>query len=172
MNELAGRKQVIGAMFDILGHFYNVGDFARMAIIARNTLASVPDDVVSMQFLGLAYLRTGNEQSAVSLFHRAADVMQEQLVRRRHGSSSFEPRGEFSAATRCLAEAAQPNPVLADIWKDVGLKWHELGYPEQASSALTAALQSKPHFPEARAALEALKGEATQRGGVSHPSAG
>ena len=46
---------MINALFDLLGAFYQSGDLAQAEWIARSILQAIPDDSVSLQFLGLVY---------------------------------------------------------------------------------------------------------------------
>jgi hypothetical protein len=49
---------MINALFDLLGMFYQSGDFVQAEWMARSVLLAIPDDIVSLQLLGLVYYRT------------------------------------------------------------------------------------------------------------------
>ena len=68
---------MIGTLVDLLGNFYVDNDLTHFETIARTLHASVPEDLVSLQFLGLAFYRTGRIDEAVSIFDK--------VVRRRKG---------------------------------------------------------------------------------------
>ncbi len=44
---------MINALFDLLGMFYQSGDFVQAEWMARSVLLAIPDDIVSLQLLGL-----------------------------------------------------------------------------------------------------------------------
>ena len=44
---------MINALFDLLGTFYQSGEFAQAEWMARSILQASPDDLVSLQLLGL-----------------------------------------------------------------------------------------------------------------------
>ena len=55
---------MIDALFDLLGTFYQSGDLLQAEWIARSILQAIPDDIVSLQFLGLVYYRTRRREQA------------------------------------------------------------------------------------------------------------
>lgn len=70
---------MINALFDLLGAFYQSGDLAQAEWIARSILRAIPDDSVSLQFLGLVYYRTRRRAQALRFFAAAAgDLPREQ----------------------------------------------------------------------------------------------
>ncbi|TMQ76415.1 hypothetical protein [Candidatus Accumulibacter phosphatis] len=52
---------MIDALFDLLGTFYQSGNFEQAEWIARSILQAIPDDIVSLQFLGLLYTVRGHD---------------------------------------------------------------------------------------------------------------
>lgn len=143
---------MIGTLVDLLGNFYAINDFTHAETIARTIQASVPNDLVSLQFLGLVYYRTGRVNEAVSVFDR--------VIRRRKTAALVEPeatRNEIADDGRCAAvcyqEATKRNPLLAKAWFDLGAVLLKLKKPELAMPAFRSYLASQPASNEAILAL-------------------
>ncbi|MBK7952719.1 MAG: hypothetical protein IPK02_01445 [Candidatus Accumulibacter sp.] len=62
---------MINALFDLLGMFYQSGDFVQAEWMARSVLLAIPDDIVSLQLLGLVYYRTERRSKALQAFSAA-----------------------------------------------------------------------------------------------------
>lgn len=143
---------MIGALMDLLGGSYVNGNLSRVEAIARSLLTAVPDDRVSLQFLGLAYYRSGRIEQAKGVFARVINRRKKSLVR-----MPWRVRGlandTVAAATVCYMEATRPSGDLARTWFDLGVALDELGAPEKAISAFHAALVAQPDFPQAMLAM-------------------
>jgi tetratricopeptide (TPR) repeat protein len=143
-------------LFQLLGSNYASGNFGGVEAVVRTLLTTVPNDMASLQFLGLVYYRTGRRDEAVRVFD-AAEIKQETEV-----AQEFDPSddilarsGKKDATTRHI-EATRPNGETAQAWYDLGLTHSELNRPEQAVLALRFALSVRPDFPEARQALKSV----------------
>ena len=143
---------MIRTLIDLLGNFYARNDFANFEAIARSLLNAIPNDQVSLQFLGLVYYRTGRINDAIRVFER--------VVRRCHPdpAAADEPaaagRGlDDSAAAVCYEEATRDRPDLARAWYDVGTTLVELGKVEQALPAFRSALSAEPENAQAMLAV-------------------
>ena len=143
---------MIRTLVDLLGNFYARNDFANFEAIARSLLNAIPNDQVSLLFLGLVYYRTGRINDAMQVFDR--------VVRRRHEQpeshaeqavSEVAPDG--SAAAVCYQEATRDRPELAQAWYDVGTTLVELGKAEQALPAFRSALSARPESTQAMLAI-------------------
>jgi tetratricopeptide (TPR) repeat protein len=139
---------MISTLIDLLGRFYANKDFISFAAIARSMHATIPDDQVSLQFLGLAYYRSGRVHDALQVFN--------QLVRRRKPAvdvataDSRRAHGEsHSAAAACYREATRRNPEIARAWYDLGVVLLKLRKYRQAIPAFRSALVAQPEFPQA-----------------------
>ena len=62
---------MINALFDLLGTFYQSGEFAQAEWMAHSILQAIPDDLVSLQLLGLVYYRTRRRSEAMQAFSAA-----------------------------------------------------------------------------------------------------
>lgn len=144
---------MIGALMDLLAGSYVSGHFGRVEAIARSLLVAVPDDRVSLQFLGLAYYRSGRIEQAKRVFERVINRRKKSLLRLPWRSHRQAPGEVAEAATICYAEATRPSCELAKTWFDLGMALNELGAPEKAISAFNAALAAQPDFPEAMLAM-------------------
>ena len=142
---------MINALLELLSNSYHCGDLAQMEVIASTLLHAIPDDIVSMQFLGLVYYRKGKLDSAINLFSRARGEKQSS-----HVDMKRTTEGHKIAAAACYFEATLPSTQLADGWYEVGVTLHGLGQLEQAVSAYRAAIAARPDFPEAIDALNSL----------------
>lgn len=139
---------MIDALVELLGKYYANNDLNNVETIARSILAAVPDDQVSLQFIGLVYYRSGKVDDAVRLFDRigmrqkpASDGLAVpntgRIARRDH------------AATACYEAATRPNPDLAQAWHDLGMTFTELGRFAHALRAFHCATLARPDFPQA-----------------------
>lgn len=144
---------MIGALMDLLGGAYVIGNLARVEAIARSLLTAVPDDRVSLQFLGLAYYRSGRIEQAKGVFARVINRRKKSSVRMPWHSRRLLQGDVAAAATVCYSEATRPSADLARTWFDLGVALDELGTPEKAISAFNAALAAQPDFPEAMLAM-------------------
>lgn len=134
---------MIDALFDLLGTFYQSGDFAQAEWIARSILQAIPEDIVSLQFLGLIYYRTQRRDEAMQAF-RAADT----------DATTPSALGNLQpASTQCLHAASGHGAALAGAWYELGLVLFRLRRYRQAISALQAALSARPDFRKAQRAI-------------------
>jgi tetratricopeptide (TPR) repeat protein len=124
---------MINALFDLLGTFYQSGEFAQAEWMARSILQAIPDDLVSLQLLGLVYYRTRRRSEAMQAFNAAeGDV--------------HRPTGSLHASAQCLQAASGHGSTLAGAWYELGLLLFRLRRFPQAISALQAALSARPRF--------------------------
>ena len=143
---------MISTLIDLLGSFYARNDLINFEAIARSIHASIPNDQVSLQFLGLVYYRTGRIKDAVHVF--------EKLVRRRRPFSEDErkmvksdlPQGDYAAAA-CYQAATRRSSKLARAWYDLGTTLLALRRFKQAIPAFRSALVTQPEFTEAMLAI-------------------
>ena len=140
---------MIAALVDLLGIFYANNDLSNFEVIARSLQAAIPNDLVSLQFLGLVYYRTGRVDEAVSVFER---------VVRRCGCRAAAPAdADISdnerSSTVCLRESTRPNPLLAKAWHDLGAVLLQLRRFELAIPALRNSLSAEPDSTPAMLAL-------------------
>ena len=131
---------MINALFDLLGTFYQSGEFAQAEWMARSILQAIPDDLVSLQLLGLVYYRTRRRSEAMQAFNAAeGDV--------------HPPTGSLHASAQCLQAASGHGSTLAGAWYALGLLLFRLRRFPQAISALQAALSARPDFCQAQRAI-------------------
>jgi tetratricopeptide (TPR) repeat protein len=137
---------MIDALVELLGKYYANDDLNNVETIARSILAAVPDDQVSLQFIGLVYYRSGKVADAIRLFDRisarqkpandnSAIRQTRRIARRDH------------AATACYEAATRQNPDLAKAWHDLGMTLLELGRFAHALRAFECSTLSRPEFP-------------------------
>ena len=132
---------MINALFDLLGMFYQNGDLAQAEWMARSIMQAIPDDVVSLQFLGLVYYRTERRDQAEQVFS-AAD-----------GNAPVHTDGSLQASAQCLQAASGHGSALASAWYDLGLVLFRLRRYPQAISALQAAVSARPGWAKAQRAI-------------------
>jgi hypothetical protein len=102
-----------------------------MAVIARSMLATIPGDLVAMQFLGLALYQLGRIDAAHKVFIKVAHAL------------DFEPKPmppttlELAAVTN-YREATHPNSGLADAWRRIGQILAGYGFRSAAEHAFRA----------------------------------
>ena len=136
---------MIDALFDLLGTFYQSGNFEQAEWIARSILQAIPDDIVSLQFLGLLYHRTRRRAQAMQVF--AATTAGD-------APASAVPPGlgdsSLPASAQCRRAASARGSTLAGAWYDLGRLLLRLGHDRQAIDALQAAIAAQPDLHKAR----------------------
>jgi len=143
---------MIRTLVDLLGNFYASNDFTNFEAIARSIQSTIPNDPVSLQFLGLVYYRTGRIKDAIHIFDR--------LVRRRKPALDAEPvtvapdlpPGDYAAAA-CYQAATEPDSKLAKAWYDLGTVLFDLKKFRQAIPAFRSALIAQPDSTQAMLAI-------------------
>jgi tetratricopeptide (TPR) repeat protein len=143
-------------LFQLIGVHYANGNFAAVEAAVRSLLATVPNDLASLQFLGLVYYRTGRTQEAIRIFDSTPIARESaQRFEMESGDDSVS-RNDYSAAAACRIEATHRNADLAHAWYDLGLTLNHLGRPDRAVVAFRSALIARPAFPEATEALGSI----------------
>ena len=143
---------MIAALVDLLGIFYANNDLPNFEVIARSIQTAIPNDLVSLQFLGLVYYRTGRVDEAVSVFER--------VIRWRNSGAAVQG-GETNAdisdsdrsSTACMRESTKPDPFLAKAWYDLGAVLLQLRRFDLAISVLRNSLSAEPNSAQATLAL-------------------
>lgn len=127
---------MISALIDYLAIFYQSGNLEQMEVIARSMLAAMPDDIVALQFLGLALYQMGRTDVAYQMFKRAA--------------SRLDYQGDGSDPTICepasvvsYREATRAHSGLADGWYRIALALDKFGFHKPATRAFDAALAAR-----------------------------
>ena len=152
---------MISTLVDLLGNYYASNDLISFEAAARSIHAVIPGDTISLQFLGLAYYRTGRITDAKGVF--------DALVK--HPVAVFDKcrrkavvanSADDSAIAECYKEATRKRPVLARVWYDLGVVLLEVGTKELAAGAFRSAMRANPD--DALAAQALLRAE---RGAVS-----
>ena len=143
---------MIRTLVDLLGNFYANNDFTNFEAIARSIQATIPNDPVSLQFLGLVYYRTGRVKDAVRVFDK--------LVHWRKAPSGTEakepkpdmPEGDYAVAV-CYEAATQRSSKLAQAWYDLGTALLDLRKFKQAIPAFRSALIAQPDSTQTMLAI-------------------
>ena len=144
---------MIRTLVELLGNFYASSDFTNFEAIARSIQSTIPNDPVSLQFLGLVYYRTGRVKDAVKVFDK--------LVRRHKPAVEAEtqkpaaetlPPGDL-AEVECYQAATRPSSMLAKAWYDLGNVLLDLRKFRLAIPAFRSALMAQPESTEAMLAI-------------------
>jgi cytochrome c-type biogenesis protein CcmH/NrfG len=124
---------MIYALVDHLAMFYQSGNMTQVEAIARSMLTAIPDDIVALQFLGLALYQMGRVDDARRAFKRVAvtQAQQEHCA----NDTSCEPahRAMLRAATRA-------HSGLAEGWYRIALALNKFGFDQPATRAFAAAM--------------------------------
>lgn len=118
---------MINTLVNLLGGFYESNDFVKVETIAHTIHTAVPEDQVSLKFLGLAYYRTGRIKDAMRLFDR---VQGRQDANRKIAPASIETGN--SAVLAVAEEATRRVPYLAQAWRELGIALQKLRHPERS----------------------------------------
>lgn len=123
---------MISALVDFLAVFCQTGDLVQLEVIARSMLSAIPEDLVALQFLGLALYQMGRTDEARAVFARVPASLEQHA--KWDGMGVCEPAGveTFRAATRA-------HSGLADGWHRIALILNKFGLNKQALRAFDAA---------------------------------
>ena len=123
---------MIYALIDLLSTFYQAGNLEQIEAISRSMLSATPDDLVALQFLGLALYQTGRIDDAYEAFKRVAARASESV-------NFANPTTCESTATVSYREAIRPGSGLADGWQKIAQIMTKFGFRKSATSAYEAA---------------------------------
>lgn len=127
---------MIYALIDLLSTFYQAGNLEQIEAISRSMLSATPDDLVALQFLGLAMYQTGRIDDAYAAFKRVAARTSE--------SANFANTTTCeSTATVSYREAIRPGSGLADGWQKIAQIMTIFGFRKSATSAYAAAITAR-----------------------------
>jgi len=127
---------VISLLVEYLSIFYQTGDPAQLAVIARSLLAAIPDDLVALQFLGMALYQMGRIDDAYLAFKRAAMKQDRDAIVA--ASSVCE-----SASTISYREATGTHSGLADGWFQIAQILKKFGFEKPSKRAYEAAASAR-----------------------------
>lgn len=130
---------MIPALVDFLATYYQAGNLDQVEAIARSMLAAIPDDTVSLQFLGLALYQTGRINDAYQAFKQAAARLRDPLAAKPAGVTCE------SAASVSMRMATRPHSGLAAGWWQIARIMNGYGFRSAAHRACNAALRSQGH---------------------------
>lgn len=136
---------MIATLIAMLGTFYQSGDFAQVETIARSMLSAIPNDIVALQFLGLALYHMGRVDDARHVFQRVETSCEGDLLK--PGLSSIEP-----AVVTSYREATRSGSGLADAWRQISAVLEQLGFHKPALRAFRASL--KASMPQLSSPIE------------------
>ena len=122
---------MITALIDLMGTFYQAGNPAQMAVIARSMLTTIPGDLVALQFLGLALYQLGQTEAALRIFRRVAEKAEAGL------QTDLATTVEAAAVTN-YREATRPASGLADAWHRIGALLSKYDFHNAAERAYEA----------------------------------
>lgn len=143
---------MIRTLIELLANFYARNDFTNFEAIARSLLSVIPNDQVSLHFLGLAYYRTGRIKDAMHIFDRVVRKRKAKPELAATKDDAYLTHGDYAAAA-CYQEATRHNPDLAQAWFDLGTTLRALGKHEQAIPAFRSSLLAQPESTQAMLAI-------------------
>ena len=145
-------EAMIRALMELLGNFYQSSNFSQVEVIAHTIRTAMPDDMISLQVLGLAYLKTGRTADALRLFRKADRGRPPPVLESSVGAG--DGQSQFEVATSVYyREATCRSPGLARLWYDLGNELIGLKRPQQSIWAFRAATVASPPFPAALMSL-------------------
>jgi tetratricopeptide (TPR) repeat protein len=147
---------MISALVDQLAMFYQSGNLTQVEVISRSMLTAIPEDIVALQFLGLALYQMGRMDDARRAFKRVA--ARQDRPQEAHGLTVCEP-----AHCATFREATRAHSGLADGWYRIALALKQFGFHRPARRALAAALASSGKAPRAKAMLARLSDSQGER---------
>lgn len=144
---------MIRTLVELLGNFYANSDFTNFEAIARSIQSTIPNDPVSLQFLGLVYYRTGRVKDAVKVFDRLMPWRRSVVESETQNPATRTlPPGDL-AEVECYQAATRPSSMLAKAWYDLGNALLDLSKFRLAIPAFRNALMAQPESVEAMLAI-------------------
>lgn len=123
---------MISTLIGSLAMFFQAGDLAQVEIVARSILSSIPEDLVALQFLGLALYQMGRTREAQEVFAKVPASLEQH--EQWNGSGICRP-----AEAETFRVATQANSGLTEGWNRIAHLLTMFGFPKPASRALAAA---------------------------------
>jgi cytochrome c-type biogenesis protein CcmH/NrfG len=145
---------MITALLDLMATGFQAGNPAQMATVARAILASIPDDIVALHFLGLAFYQMGRMEAARRVFSQACAVPM-----RRRKTDHWTTTGEM-AATTLMREASTPAAGLGQAWRQIARAMRDLGFRSHATRAYEASLAARGLVIQGGTAIVPVSGQA------------
>lgn len=142
---------MITAMIDLMGAYYQAGNLQQMAVMARSILTAVPNDLVALQFLGLALYQMGRIEAARRVFARVSTLAD------RQAANDLPTTGE-TAATTVYRQARAPASGLGEAWQQVAHAMRRLGFRQAAARAYEMSLAAKGLAVQAGNAIVTVSG--------------
>lgn len=130
---------MITALVDLLAISYQAGDMAQLEVIARSMLAAIPDDIVAVQFLGLALYQTGHINKAYETFKCLASEKYPLETGDAGADCEFASAVSYRLATQAYSG-------LADAWYRIALVLRRFDLHQAASRALAASSAARPVY--------------------------
>jgi hypothetical protein len=131
---------MVTALIDLMGTYYYAGNLGQMEAMARSILAAIPEDIVALQFLGLALYRMGRMEAARQVFIRVAARLG------RAKRAKFVTTGELASA-KVYREATSPASGLGEAWQHIAQALHSFGFNRAAARAQHASLTAHGLWP-------------------------
>ena len=123
---------MISLLVEYLSIFYQAGDTVQLEVIARSLLAAIPDDLVALQFLGMALYQMGRVDDAYQAFKQVATKQDQAVALSR--ASDCESSSDVS-----YREATSVHSGLADAWHQIAQILIKFGFQRPADRAHQAA---------------------------------
>jgi hypothetical protein len=153
---LSRRIVMITALIDLMGAYYQAGNLPQMAVIARSILAAIPNDLVALQFLGLALYQMGRIDAARRVFSAVCVRMDKPQP------NDLVTTGESAAAT-IYREARAPASGLGDAWQQIAHAMRSLGFRNAATRAYETSLAARGLVLQGGTAIVSVPGKKHSR---------
>jgi tetratricopeptide (TPR) repeat protein len=145
---------MITAMIDLMGAYYQAGNLQQMSVMARSILATIPNDLVALHFLGLALYQMGRIEAARLVFARASTQVHNPPTQ------CGETTGEMAAAT-IYRQARAPASNLGEAWQHIAQAMRSLGFREAATRAYDMSVAARGIVVQAGNAIVSVSGRKT-----------
>jgi thioredoxin-like negative regulator of GroEL len=127
---------MISTLVQSLALFFQSGDLVQVEVIARSILSSIPEDLVALQFLGLALYQMGRTDEARDVFAKVPASLEQH--ENWTGTGVCKP-----AEAETFRVATQAHSGLTEGWKRIALLLTMFGFQKQAVRASEAAYASQ-----------------------------
>lgn len=137
-----------GALQQALDH-HNQGRFNEAIAGYERVLASNPDQVESLHYLGVALAQAGRHVDALAPLSRALEILPNNAALHNHYGNALAGLSRYSEAIASYERAMACDSSFADCHYNCGLALTELGRLEAALACYTRAVELNPAYAQA-----------------------
>lgn len=123
---------------------HRAGNLAKARRTYQNILASAPNHVVALHFLGVLHHQEGRSGQAVASIERAIRLAPDYADAHNNLGNVLKETNQLEAAVRAYRRVVELVPGHADAWNNLGVMLRGQGQYDEADRAYSRAIESNP----------------------------